>query len=96
MHPPQFRPGQKLLDWPNCWLELRCICPNTSMYPLKLMAKRHGNLTFSKVLEKVVCSKCRRRPYIVHLCASPHRVHGSGGPEPDWSIPLRSAQWQDC
>jgi len=52
------------------------------------MAKRHGNRTFTDVLACVKCSKCSRRPLSVFLCASPHRLKGSGGPEPDWSIEL--------
>jgi hypothetical protein len=71
-------------------VELRCVCQNLSVYPIKLMAKRHGNRTFAAMLGAVKCSKCRRRPFSVYLCASPHRIHGSGGPEPDWAIELRA------
>jgi hypothetical protein len=88
MHPPPFRISQRLLDWPDCWIELRCICPNVSVYPCKLMAKRHGNRTFGDVIGRVKCGKCSRRPFSIYLCASAHRIKANGGPSPDWSIQL--------
>ena len=88
MHPPPWNQNHRLLDWPDCWLELRCVCPHVSLYPCKLMAKHHGNRTFAEVLGRVTCSKCRRRPFSVYLCAGAHRTKGHGGPAPDWAIQL--------
>jgi hypothetical protein len=90
MHPPPFRLDHRLSDWPDCHLELRCApCHGRSVfYPIKLLIKRHGDRVFSAILQKLVCSRCKRRPQAVFLCASPHRFGGHGGPLPDWAIEL--------
>lgn len=89
MHPPAFRPSQRLLDWPNCRLEMHCgICGSTVLSPTKLIAERHGNQTFSEVLGRVKCRRCGIQPESVYLCAG-HRKQNGGAPS-DWVIELRS------
>ena len=87
LHPPTFRVSQRLLDWPNCRLEMRCgSCRSTVLSPTKLIAERHGNLLFSEVLGRVKCQRCGGRPESVYLCAG-HRTRNGGAPA-DWSIEL--------
>ena len=87
LHPPAFLPSQRLLDWPECRLEMRCgACGSTVLFPTKLLAERHGNKTFSEVLGRVKCRRCGKPPESVYLCAGHRTQHG--GPAADWSIEL--------
>lgn len=89
MHPPTFRPQQRLMDWPDCSLEMRCPACNTiTLYPTKLLASRHGNRTFADVLGRMKCKRCAVAPAAVYLCAG-HRTR-NGGPDPDWAVELRA------
>ena len=89
MHPPRWYQGHYLLDWPDCWIEVRCRCGSSISYPCKLMASKHGNRQFQDVLPRLKCKKCRSAPEETYLVAGHHRTFGSGGPEPDWSVPIR-------
>ncbi len=41
LHPPVFHLDQRLSDWPEYWLELRCPCsPRTVMHPVKMLLQR--------------------------------------------------------
>ena len=88
-HPPTWRRGQRLLEWPDCCIEVRCGCGSASMTPCKLMALQHGNRTFAEVLGRLRCKRCRAAPKETYLVAGHHRTFGSGGPPPDWSLPIR-------
>ncbi len=46
MHPPRFLSNHRRLDWPDCLLELHC-CKGKTVYPVRLLAERSGNLTFA-------------------------------------------------
>ena len=85
MHPPPFRLGQRLSDWPACRLELHC-CRGQSVIPVRLFIRDHGDRTFAQVLAKLRCTQCRKPPAPVYLCAG-HREHTMGAP-PDWAIEL--------
>ena len=85
-HPPPFHPDHRMLDWPECRIELRCVCGAVTLYPTKLLAARYGNRTFGEVLGRVKCQTCRNRPVGAWLCAG-HRSRNGGAP-PDWSIEL--------
>jgi hypothetical protein len=50
--------------------------------------EHHGDAQFAHLLPKLRCSQCQSRPAPVHLCASPKRRGGNGGPSPDWAIEL--------
>lgn len=90
MHPPAFRLSQRLLDWPNCRIEMRCgACGSTVLSPTKLLAERHGNQTFAEVLGRIKCRRCGIPPESVFLCAGNRTQHG--GPPPDWAIELRGS-----
>ncbi len=89
MHPPPWNQNHRFLDWPECCLDLRCACGWSVSYACKLIASRHGNRTFAQVLPRLKCSRCHKSPADIHLVASHHRTLGNGGPEPDWSLPLR-------
>jgi hypothetical protein len=87
MHPPTFRLQHRLLDWPECFLEVSC-CKGRTLYPIKLLADRRGNPTFEEVLARLRCSTCGCNPRgPVYLCAGHAREFNSGGP-PDWSIQI--------
>ena len=87
LHPPAFLPSQRLLDWPQCRLEMRCgSCGSTVLFPTKLLAERHGNKTFGEVLGRVKCGRCGKPPESVYLCAGNRNRHG--GPPADWAIEL--------
>ena len=88
MHPPAFHPDHKLLDWPDCRLELRCSCGITVFYPTQILATRHGNRPFRHILQRAKCSRCGSRPVAAWLCAGERRERGRGGGEPDWAIEL--------
>ncbi len=91
MHPPAFHLSQRLLDWPECRLEMRCgVCGSTVLFPTKLLAQRHGNQTFSEVLGRMKCGRCCKPPVSVYLCAG-HRTR-NGGPPADWAIELFGPQ----
>ncbi len=90
LHVPQWNRNHRLLDWPGCSIELRCGCGLSSMYPCKLMASRHGNRTFADALPRLRCKQCKESPAELYLVAGHHRTFGSGGPGPDWSLPLRA------
>jgi len=41
LHPLAFHIDQRLSDWPECWLELRCPCsPRTVLHPVKMLLQR--------------------------------------------------------
>ncbi len=85
-HPPRFLPSHKLSDWPRCSIELHC-CKGTTVYPVKLLMERCGDITFDRLLARLRCQKCRRfRPAPVYLCAG-HRAF-IGGAAADWAIEL--------
>ena len=87
LHPPTFRVSHRLLDWPNCRLEMRCgSCRNVVLSPTKLIAERHGNRMFSDVLGRIKCQRCGSPPESVFLCAG-LRTRNGGAPA-DWSIEL--------
>lgn len=89
MHPPAFNPAQRLSDWPDCVLELRCPCsPRVVMQPVRMLLER-GDWTFSAVLTALRCSKCRGKPMPVYLVAGYHRTFNHG-PPPDWAVELVS------
>ena len=87
MHPPHFTPQQRLSDWPQCIVELRC-CTGIHPIPVRMLLAKHGDLTFAELISKLRCSKCRKPAAPIYLNASNHRTH-CGGPPPDWSIELR-------
>ena len=87
LHPPAFLLTQRLLDWPQCRIEMNCgSCGSTVLVPTKLLAERHGNRTFAEVLGRVKCGRCKTPPESVYLCAGHRTQHG--GPPADWAIEL--------
>ena len=87
MHPPRFLSNHRLLDWPDCFLELHC-CKGKTLYPVRLLAERSGNLTIAELLARLRCEKCRRKMRgPVYLCAG-HQREFQGGAVPDWSLEL--------
>jgi hypothetical protein len=87
MHPPRFRLDQRLLDWPECRLELHC-CKGTVLAPVRFLATQNGNVTFGEMLARLRCGRCRGKPRAAWICAGHRRATG-GGP-PDWAIELVS------
>ena len=72
MHPPQFRLTQKLSDWPECVIELQC-CGGSIGYPVRLLIKRKGDMTFENLVERLHCKRC----WQVYASA---RLSGRGAP----------------
>lgn len=87
MHPPSFSIHQKLSDWPDCRLELRCCGGRSVVYPIKLVIERHGDRTFQALLGKLRCENCGGSPSPVHLLAGFARTFSFGAP-PDWTVEL--------
>jgi hypothetical protein len=85
MHPPPFHRGQRLLDWPDCRLELNC-CRGQSVLPVRMLLRDYGDRTFAEVLAKLRCRTCRKPPAPVYLCAG-HREFTMGALA-DWAIEL--------
>jgi hypothetical protein len=90
MHPPLFRKQQRLSDWPECVIELHCLhCRGGSVgYPVRLLIKRQGDMTFENLLRRLRCKRCgAAKPAPIYLVAG-HRRTARGGPDPDWAIEL--------
>ena len=88
MHPPLFGKTQKLSDWPDCVIEIRCGCGASTESPVRLVIQRKGDMTFEGLLKRLRCNRCRRSgPAPVYLVAGHHRT-ACGGPDPDWSVEL--------
>jgi hypothetical protein len=87
MHPPLFRKTHRLSDWPECVIELHC-CGGSVGYPVRLLMKRKGDMTFENLLSRLRCKRCgRARPTPVYLVAGHHRT-ARYGPEADWALEL--------
>lgn len=87
MHPPAFHLVQRLSDWPDCVLELRCPCSERMvMLPVRMLLER-GDRPFAAVLAALRCSACKGKPAPVYLVAGHHRTFNHG-PEPDWAVEL--------
>jgi hypothetical protein len=89
MHPPLFRKTHKLSDWPQCMIEEHCPhCRGSVVYPVSLLIKRKGDMTFDNLLRRLRCKRCQAvKPAPVYLVAGHHRT-ACGGPDPDWSLEL--------
>jgi hypothetical protein len=87
MHPPGFRHAHRLSDWPDCRLEVVC-CRGSTVLPIRMLIKHHGDLSFQDVIRRLRCTRCRGWPNRIYLCAG-HRDFTGGAP-PDWSIELIS------
>jgi hypothetical protein len=87
MHPPQFRPTHKLSHWPHCVIELHC-CGGSVGYPVQLLIKRKGDMTFKDLVKRLRCKRCGRpSPAPVYLVAGHHRT-ACFGPDADWAVEL--------
>ena len=80
--PPAWNQNQRLLEWPECTLDLSCTCGFSSGYPCKLLAARHGNRTFADLLPRLKCRVCRSAPAEIFLVAG-HQRQLRPGPNPD-------------
>jgi hypothetical protein len=89
MHPPPFLMSYRLSDSPDCRLEMHC-CKGISVYPVKLLIQKRGNLEFRLVVDRLKCPACGKKPAPVYLCAG-HREH-NGGATPAWAIELVPAR----
>ncbi len=89
VHPPMFSRVHTLSDWPDCWLEVRCLnCSQMTMVPVQLLRERHGDRhSFKAVVAALRCKSCGSRPAPVFLVAG-HDHKGGGSREPDWAIKL--------
>jgi hypothetical protein len=77
VHPPPFRPGQRLSDWPDCRLELHC-CRGQSVFPVRLLMRDHGDRTSAEVLAKLRCKRFRRPPdWAIELVPVPYPAGGN-------------------
>jgi hypothetical protein len=88
--PPIFRKQHRLSDWPECVIEVHCLhCRGgTVLSPVRLLIKRHGDMTFENLLRSLRCKRWRAaKPAPVYLVAGHHRT-ARGGPDPYWSIEL--------
>ena len=55
-------------------------------YPVRLLMKRNGDMTFENLLRRLRCKRCQAvKPAPVYLVAGHHRT-ARGGPDPDWAI----------
>jgi hypothetical protein len=90
MHPPAFRPTHHLSDWPDCRLEVHCVCSRrVVMLPVRLLLER-GDRPFALVIAALRCSACRGKPAPVYLVAGQSRTF-LHGPPPDWAVELVAA-----
>ena len=74
----------------HLWLESPCPCGNFSMFPLKLLKQRHGEMRLSAALARLRCQQCRCRPVRLMLTNDPQSfASGGGGPYPGaWRVDL--------
>ena len=88
MHPPMFRSNQRLEEWPECFLDLKCSgCGWSKGASVKLLRRQFGNPTFGDLVPRLRCSHCNARYAPVYLCAGHHHTFCYGGP-PDWAVEL--------
>jgi hypothetical protein len=58
---PAYRHSHYLSDWPNRGVEVIC-CKGTTMIPVKMLLRDHGDRTFQDLLARLRCSRCRGWP----------------------------------
>jgi hypothetical protein len=90
MHPPLFRRTHRLSDWPECVIEVHCLhCRSGSvLYPVRLLIKRHGDMTVENLLRRLRCKRCYEvKAAPVYLVAGHHRT-ACRGPDPNWAVEL--------
>jgi len=88
MHPPDFSFDHALLDWPECWLEVRCPCSQrVTNLPVRMLAARNGARPFRAILAALRCSACRSSPAPAYLVAGQTRTFNFG-PRASWALEL--------
>ncbi len=88
MHCDQFSTTQRLSDWPECRIEVRCTCsPRVVVLPVKYLIERSGDRTFTALTRAVRCKACGGKPAPVYLVAGQNRIFNYGAP-PAWSVEL--------
>lgn len=87
---PRYESRQKLSEWADFFLEMRCDkCHGRSVVSaIPRLIQRYGNSTFRELLSKLKCRECGNHPSGIWLCASQHRQARQGGGAPDWSLEL--------
>lgn len=61
-----------LRDLQSLWLRVQCICGRTTDYPLKMLARDHGeDSLLQDLVPRLRCTSCERRPATVTLIESP-------------------------
>jgi hypothetical protein len=83
---PENPRAERLLALITCWVEIQC-CKGRVDYPVKLMLRRHPDMRLGEAVQKLRCSRCRRRPTEVWL----NQVHNGErcmGSPPGWSVRL--------
>src|ERR1700722_14151515 len=61
MHPPPFRPDNRLSDWPDCRLGLTC-CRGAVLLPVRLLIAWHGDAAFGRLLTRLRYGQCGGKP----------------------------------
>jgi hypothetical protein len=68
-------------------IELQC-CGGSVGYPVRLLMRRNGDMTFENVLKRLRCKRCHRfNPAPVYLVAGHHRT-ARFGPDADRAVEL--------
>ena len=79
---------QRLSDWPDCHIELRCSgCGGLPGGGVKLLRKRFGDPSFADLVPRLICKHCRAKFAPVYLVAGHTRTFCHGG-SPDWAVEL--------
>lgn len=87
MHPPPFSMDQKLSDWPDRHLEIRCSCGRSSHPATKLLIREIGDRPFKLFLSRLQCKECKHSAAPVYLVAGRSRTQ-CGGETPGWAVEL--------
>jgi len=70
----------------GCWLYIQC-CKGVVIYPVRLMASRHGDRSLSDALDRLRCLACGGALSSVWLCETPN-CEPCGDAPPGWSVEL--------
>ncbi|MBV8771492.1 hypothetical protein [Bradyrhizobium sp.] len=91
MQAPRDPLSRSLAELDEAWLDIRCPKNRTVLYPLRLMAQRHGGgLKLRDVLTRLICTCCRQVPVRLVLREQPHSDNaGMAGADIGWAVVLR-------
>lgn len=77
----------------DCWMEMRCGCRRSAVYPVKLLIERRGDIQMRQLVRRMRCKQCGERPTEAYLQETDHRAYPIGTDQetfaaPGWALRL--------